>query len=254
VNPFSSTALAVPDAGRVSFGDLFRLVGLPSETERAAKQLSGSAEALTRSVTFVIDGLVVRAIESRTAEEFRKTSTEVFPQYFAAMHALGQLIRIIVPADALERLMSESLSELEADLRELGPSAFGSDLSARGSFTVWTLRKIKDLAQEFSEQRPSADGQTDADLTMKFVTYAVWTRFHVDCLARSMHGKKPIYPEVVPQITDGLRAAVDAYAWIRQAVELRSQPELESDLAPIPWDEEDELLLRDSMRRIGDPS
>ena len=207
-----------------------------------------------RIVIRVIDGLVVRAIESRTAEDFRKTSTEVFPQYFAAMQALGQLIRIVVPAPALERLMSESLSELEADFRDLGPSAFGSDLSSRGTFTVWTLRKIMDLAQEFGSQLPSTDSKADADLTMRFVTYAVWTRFHVDCLAKSMHGKKPIYPEVVPLITNGLRGAVDAYAWIRQAVELRAQQELEPNLAPIPWDQEDEALLEDSMRRIADPS
>jgi hypothetical protein len=47
-----------------------------------------------------------------------------------------------------------------------------------------------------------------------------------------------------------LRAAVDAYAWIRQAVDLRA-PVTEPQLSPVEWTPDDELLLNDSMRDLG---
>jgi len=239
--------------GHVSLGDMLKLVSLPSESERAANKVSGSrAEELIRIIALVIDDLVGRAAEKRSAEDFAQTRAEVFPQYFAAMRALGDLVRIVVPVHAMERLMSESLSELEADFRDLGPAAFGSDLSDRGLFTIWTLRKIKDLAQEIGTLSPTADHAADVDMAMNFASFAVWTRFHIDCLVRSMRTKKPIYPELVAPIIDGLRGAVDAYAWIRQSIDLRvTIPEPE--LAPIPWDDEDESLLSDSMRTLSDP-
>jgi hypothetical protein len=246
--PMGSIAIAMPaGVGRVSLSDVLRLVGLPSETERAAKKI-GSGEELIRIIVAVIDDLVLRAVEKRSAEEFRRAREEVFPQYFEAMRAFGSLIRIVVPQHAMDRLISESLSELEADFRDLGPAAFGSDMANRGTFTVWTLRKIKDLAEEIGNLGPPPGHKTDSEMAMKFAAYAVLSRFHVDCLVRSMRTGKPIYPEIREQIANGLRAAVDAYAWIRQAIDLRS-PAQEPEII-IPWEEEDDYLLADSMNSL----
>ena len=55
-----------------------------------------------------------------------------------------------------------------------------------------------------------------------------------------------IYPDAMDPIADGLRSAVDAYAWIRQGVDLR-MPAQEPIIEPIEYDEEDEELLRCSM-------
>jgi hypothetical protein len=64
-----------------------------------------------------------------------------------------------------------------------------------------------------------------------------------------MRANKPIYPEVIEPIRDGLRAAVDAYAAIRQWADLRN-PKQEPDLASMAWTEDDEVLLADSMRDL----
>ena len=50
-------------------------------------------------------------------------------------------------------------------------------------------------------------------------------RFHLDCLLASMKHQRPIYPEILAVISDGLRSGVDAYAWIRQCVDLRTGTE-----------------------------
>ena len=95
------------------------------------------------------------------------------------------------------------------DFREFGSSTFGSDLTERGLFTVWTLRKIYDLAKEISASPvPKEIAQEDAEKAGDLVRFALWNRFHLDCLTKSMRAKKPIYPEVVDPVRDGLRAAV----------------------------------------------
>ena len=207
--------------GGINFGELLKLVGLPSQRERAEKHLAETAEVV-RPIVSIIDGLIMRTIEKRSAQDFESARDEVFPQYFAAMRALGDLARIVVPKHTMDRVIAESFSGLEADFREFGLSAFGADIRDRGIFTVWTLRKINDLAQEIIPLDSSKDKDgNDAKIAMKFALYAIWTRFHVDCLVKSMRTKQPIYPEVLEPIRDGLRAVVDAYAWIRQAVDLR---------------------------------
>jgi len=241
-----SAAVALP---RVSLADMLKLIGLPSEVSETehTTEIMGRANDLVRTVVSVVDDLVSIAIEKRTADDFGSSRAEVFPQYFVAMRALGDLARIVLPKQTIERLSAEWFSGLEADFRELGAAAFGSDLTDRGIFTVWTLRKIHDLAQEIAVSPfPKENEVKDGELAMEFATKALWTRFHVDCLTKSMRGKRPIYPEVVEPIRDGLRAAVNTYACIRQWADLR-HPRPEPQLGPIEWTSDDELLLIDSM-------
>ena len=61
-----------------------------------------------------------------------------------------------------------------------------------------------------------------------------------------MHFDKAINPEVLTEICEGLRTAVNAYGLIRQGVDLRLTRE-EPVIAPYAWDEEDQELLASSM-------
>ena len=89
----------------------------------------------------------------------------------------------------------------------------------------------------------------NSEMAMTFASNAVWTRFHVDCLVKSIRTHSPVYPEVVEPIRDGLRAAVNAYAWIRQSLDSCASL-AEPQIALVPWDAEDEYLLADSMRDL----
>jgi hypothetical protein len=242
----SSVTMALPKA-RTNIGQLLKVVGLPTERERTAT-IAGQANDLVREVVVVIDGLIVTSIDQRTSADFTKTREEVFPQYVAAITALGSLARIILPKQTIERISLESFSQMEADFRDLGDSAFGTDLAERGLFTVWTLRKIYDLAREVeTSELPKEHAKEDADKARDFVRFALWNRFHVDCLIKSMRANKRIYPDVVERVRDGLRAAVNAYAHIRQWADIRN-PHPDVDPGSIEWTSEDEELLEDSMR------
>jgi len=222
---------------------LLELVALPSEQKHASKRLSASTNDLLHAVVGVIDQIVLRAMRERTAQGFDKTAREAFTSYFAAMVALGALIKITVPERDIDWLAAQSLTELESDFKNLGADKFGSELRDRGLFTVWTLRKIHDLRGELKNAELG-------DNAKQFAMHAVWARFHIDILVKSMKSDMAIFPDVVDRIADGLRAAVNAYAWLRQEVD-RISGISEPELKPIAWDDEDEILLSDSMENLG---
>jgi hypothetical protein len=215
----------------------------PGSPERLSRQLSVTAGDLVRSISSVLEDLVLCAIEKRTAEEFRAVREDVFPKYFEAMHALSSLASIVVPAHVLDRLSNEFFSETEAACREHARAAFGAELQEQLVFTVWTLRKTADLCRQITVvPLPEHLRDADKELSRGYARTAVWSRFHLDCLLQSMQLRRPVYPDVCELIIDGLRAAVNAYAWARRGLDLRS-PENDADPACVEWDDEDRQLL-----------
>ena len=65
------------------------------------------------------------------------------------------------------------------------------------------------------------------------------------CLIKSMDSGRSLYPGVLAEMIQGLRAAVNAYAWEKRGLALRVRPD-EPTIAPIEWDAEDEALLAES--------
>jgi hypothetical protein len=226
--------------------DLLTFVGVPSK--KSARELSVSAGELFQGIKRVLDNLLLRAIESRTAAEFEATRDAVFPDYYKTVAALSNLARVIVPAQVLDRLAVESFSELEADLREQGLARFGAVARDQAVFTVWTLRKTNRLISMIAAAGPVPEDQRTADkkFAVEFSLNSRYSQFHLDCLIASMHFDKAINPEVLTEICEGLRTAVNAYGLIRQGVDLRLTRE-EPVIAPYAWDEEDQELLASSM-------
>jgi hypothetical protein len=240
--------IALPEVPKPSLGELLKLIVLPfSRTKDDQREFADHTSEVVRGVVSVIDDLISNATESRTAEDFKRTLVQVFPQYFRAMRALNDTARIVIPKQTINRLSAEWFSELEHDFRNLGPSTFGLDLSERGLFTAWTLRKISDLAQEVSVRGAIEDTAADFQKGWDFAAKALWTRFHVDCLVKAMRDNKPIYPEVEEPIREGLRMAVNTYACIREWLDMRN-PQPEPEVGVIEWTDEDEEFLADSTR------
>lgn len=241
----NDVVMALPKP-KINVGQLLKVVGLPTEMERAEKTAAGHADFL-RGIVVVVDGLISTAIDQRTARSFVAVREEIFPQYVAAVMALGSLTRIVLSKQTVDRISLESFSEMEADFRELGESTVGPDFTERGLFTLWTVRKIYDLAKEIEATGfPKENAKADSEKAREFVRFGLWSRFHLDCVIKSMRTGKPIYPEVSGYLRDGLRAAVNAYAHIREWADLRT-PHQDIDPGPVEWTAEDQQWIDDSM-------
>jgi hypothetical protein len=214
-----------------------------SAEDSSKKQLAGGASELIQSIASILERLVLDVLDQRTAAGFIERRNVAFPKYFEAMHALSSLANITVPPQVMERLSSEFFCEMEADCRDHALAAFGADIRDQLMFTVWTLRKTTDLCRTIGSLPLHDDNKAqDSKIAQGYASMAVWARFHIDCLRKSMELKRPIYPEVSELVIDGLRAAVNSYAWARRGLELRS-PATDPDPSPVEWDEEDQQLL-----------
>jgi len=244
-----NAALSLQGVGTISIDELLTFVGVSSKNKTA--KLSGSANEVAKSVISVIDEMLLLVIEQRTAEDFISVRGRVIPDYLRAVHALSQIIDIVVPDSVMQQIVYESFSELEAELREQGLNRFGAEVRDQAMFTVWTLRKISDIVGTISKAGPISEElkAQDAECVAKFSMHTAWAQFHMNCLVHAIRTEKPIFPEVLSEIQDGLRAMVNAYAWIRRGVDLR-MPQTEPVLSAPDWDEEDRELLESSMRDI----
>jgi|SRR5471030_403694 hypothetical protein len=226
-------------------GEELAFIALPSKNP--VKQLSASTDELIRNIGGILEQMLVSAIERRTSADFVAFRDATFPSYAQVMLALGRLVNVIVPKEVLARIVSESFCEMEADFRDNGLLCFGAAIQAQGIFTVWTLRKIADLAQRIANT-PKLEGplqERDGDFCRMFAFHSLRARFHLDCLIIAMRRGLPVYPEVQDVVSDGLRSAVDAYGWIKQGADLRLKLE-EAVINPIELDDEDREFLNAS--------
>ena len=120
-------------------------------------------------------------------------------------------------------------------------------------FTVWTLRRISGLISKISLLGPVPASLKVEELTLAqhFGLTTTWSQFHLDCMLMSMRRNRPISLEVLPEIIDGLRAAVNAYGFARQGLGLRNPQQDLPMTASTSWDEEDQELLDSSMEEMS---
>jgi hypothetical protein len=241
----NNAALATPidliDSQSVS------LIGLPAE-KPAQRSLPGSADTLLRSIVETLNQMIAEVISKRTAEDLRKAELDVFPQYVSLVVAFARVASRAIDRNTIIRLNAESFCELEAEIRANGEACFGDGLTERATHTVWMLRKISDLLGmlQGSTTGGHVDQAKDAEFAGMFFLHAIRARFYVDCLVASMRTKQPLYRDVFPQVDDGLRSIVNAYAWIKQAVDLRL-PSVDAESVTPEWTEEDRELADASM-------
>jgi hypothetical protein len=231
--------------------DQDRLAFLALPAKRASEQVTGTANDLFIAIQKILNQILNEVCGQRTAEEFCAIRDLYFPQYMQVMKALGHLVQTVVPSNVIDRLCYESMSEMEASFREDGRAAFGQEMSDQALFTVWTLRKINDLVDGIraSKEPKKSLAEADAELRRMFVHHVLYSRFHLDCLNQSLRSGRILFPEVLDPISEGLRGLVNAYAYIRQASDLRSD-RVDEEAIHIDFDDEEKELVALSMKDL----
>lgn len=217
------------------------LAFLASRSRQPARQLSAPAVEVFKGIRESVDQWLLSSIEARTAAEYRRVFHEVFPKYAGITLTLSGFVAAVVPRDVVNRMARESVCEMEADFRDKGLMTFGAAVNQQAMFTVWTLRKISDVLIQIADAKPS-DAKADRECSQKFSINAIRAKFCLDCLLMALRCNRPIYPEVVEELTDGLRSMVNAYAWVRKGLELRVPEEAQLTAVPVMDDEDRDLL------------
>jgi hypothetical protein len=221
-----------------------------AESDSIQTNLVRSDEELIRKLVSVLENQLLAALEIRSISEFIKVRSETFPKYIRARRALWDTISNLASKSDLEEISKVSSLCLMEDLRKQRGVRFVDNLTDQAVFTLWTLEKVEALAKKTDEAGEPRDKDADLKLNSEYQICALWTSLHLDILVAAIKFKKTIREDVQAVICEGLRTAVNVYAILRQAFLLRTSQEKLSPSVVLPWDEEDEQLLAESMKDI----
>ena len=225
-----------------------------------ASRSKSSARTLSPNITDILNGcaeqirtLLCNVVETRTIAEYRQEFDRSFPKYLSLMLAMSHIANAVIPRESIESLSRESICEVEADFRaKEAAEAFGEAVRNQVLFTVWTLRKINDVVDQINAAKVEpSKRKVDRENCFKFTFCLFRGQLSLDCFNLALATHKPIYPEVVDQLIDGLRGMVNAYAHAREGLELRVPTEEPKCNVP-SMDDEDNALLGASLDNAGE--
>ena len=221
---------------------------LASRSKNSARAFSPTVSDVFNGCASQIRAILCTIIETRTRDEYRREFERSFSNYVSLALAMSHFATAVIPRQSIERLSRESICEMESDFRDRGLETFGEVVCNQALFTVWTLRKINDLVDQIvAAKLEDSKKKADADVCAEFNLHLFRAHFCLDCLNLALQMNKPVYPEVLEEVTDGLRSMVNAYAHARAGLELRV-PTKETTAAVPAMDDEDRALLDVSMR------
>ena len=212
--------------------------------------LKDSDERLIGNLVSVLDNQLLEILQTRTVVEFKQTREKIWPRYIRALRALSDTISNLVAEDQVAAISEACLATLAGDLQKQRGVRFANSLADQAVFTLWTMGKIRSLGKQILDSGDPRDRDLDSKLCADYHISSLWAQFHLDTTLAALKFGKDIPYEIQGTISDGLRASVNAYAIMKEALSLRvSQASLPE--GSLPWDEGDERLLSSSMRDIN---
>ncbi|MGA2216891.1 MAG: hypothetical protein ABSG51_02335 [Terracidiphilus sp.] len=206
-----------------------------------------------RELISVLDKQLLSVLESRSVLEFKEARAKMWPKYIRALRALSDTMSNLVSDEQMDAQAGRIFAELTADFEKQRGARFGGTLVDQAIFSLWTLGKIRSLGSRIcAVGRPDAKKRrADVELHSEFRACSLWSQFHLDCAIAAMKFRKNVPVDVQSEICDGLRALVNAYATMKEALSLRLTNLQGGPFSELPWDEEDDRLLAASMRDMN---
>ncbi len=222
----------------------FSPVGLMEQptVDRVENRLGATVRTLFELLNEVSDQIS----RCRNAEEFRAFREEAFPSYSQLLSSLGSISNAQVARKDLPGLIEASFSTLEREFSsQESRDYFGDEAFYEIQFCVSTFRSGVRWLPFLITHKPADELRPqDLELARNYQSSASWTYFHLCGLGIAFSKRQTIAPDVLQELLDGLRHAVMVYAYVRQALDLRSPVEESIEPLTITWDAEDEALAR----------
>ncbi|SRR5258706_6020607 len=220
---------------------VFNPVGLAEKptVDRLQARAASAAEDIFR----LLEDVSFQVANCPTATDFREYRTSVFPSYVDLMAALGSVVRAKLNPSDLPGLIEASFSEMEAAFSS--GSYFSDETRQEILFCVTTLKSAHRWLPHLLSNQPLDDEvrQENMKLARSFTSAATWANFHLVALRMAQGRDQNVVPEVQQELLDGLRHAVMAYSYVRQALDLRHVlDDRYAEEIVIPWDGDDQVL------------
>ena len=233
----------------VRLGEIVTFPG--SVSGSATKLLPQTADNIVRSVLTLLEYLVRPVIETDTAAAFQIAREEAFPKYAEAVEALASLTHLVAPEVVVDRWNQEFFRDFETNLKQCG-LALGEAIRDKATSSACLLNRLSDLVSQVDgiDSINTKQELVVAELIKPCIHQVVRTHFHIHCLVLSLQLQRPMRPEVLELVVDGLRSAVDAYGFAQRISDVLA-PFVTPDTGGVECDEEDTELLAEAMRGFG---
>ncbi len=224
-------------------------LGFTSFPEDAVSRKLGQNPAqILKGMRYELDSIANRLLISRTAELFKAEREKQWPNCFHLSQASAAVfMTMLQDVSGREELVMEALNALEQKFKTEGTTHLGAEASNEALFSIATIKKAFSLLPIVIHVPPPA-GKEDYEKkkTSECTSYLLWWQLHIDALRLCVQREYRISPEVLEELTEGLRAALTTYACLREAVEYRGLTGADarrySDLPDVDWDDEDRML------------
>lgn len=188
--------------------------------EQVPKNLLPALSSLCRKMQ---NSIFKSLIGASTKEEFSDVRRSHFGDYVKLSISMGGLLSSAIDPTLIESLNALGFDRAQELIRERGdvlPWLEGG--AEEAEFCVSTLQRAYSLLPDVLECQVSYELEgTDRNLASEFSRSALWAQMHLDTLMASLKNVWMPNETVLNEILVGMRSAVDAYAAVREAVDLR---------------------------------
>jgi hypothetical protein len=213
--------------------------------------LSETNSAVINALVTLLDQQLLLVLDASSVETFKERRRAIWPIYIRALRALVESAKVIFKQAEIEAMASVVYARLTTRLEEQREVLFGDKLIDQSLFTLWTIERFPSLLSKLSDAPLPKNGAKDRELGIDSFTHTLWAQFHMDAVLAAIKYGKSLSAEIQDELCEGLRAIVNAYVKMKEAIRLR-RPRVAQDVVPdLPWDEEDDRLLASSMRDLN---
>lgn len=214
-----------------------------------AKVLRRGLAAIVLAALRESDALIKPLLGAKSKKDFAERRTKIFQDYINVSYVIANSFSG-AGAEKREVATKGAFECVKEILTTKGTPRLGVDRTREAIFCLDTLRRAFRLVDQVHTRGVSVSEERkeqDRTLSRSFNLHALWAKLHLDCvrLIVTKSSNAGVEPEILDTIMDGARAAVMAYSFVRQGLELRRAEEL---LLPEsgPLDTEDKDLLEES--------
>ena len=211
---------------------------------------------LIRRLIEAIDKPLLAALSCRTRDEFVEAREKVWSNYFRALRSFGDTVARVVDSKQVELAGLKASQAITEDLARFRGLLFSEELAQQFEFSAWLVSRIQAAGHKIAKLGEAVDKEADIQLSSDFSLASAWGQFHYDCVLASMKFERPIDEGIQESIRDRLRAWVNAAAIVEEALALRTGDHVggEVEFIDAPWDDEDDDLLKESMKDMENPA
>jgi hypothetical protein len=198
-----------------------------------------------------INVILSKLVMCKTQQEFIELRKNSFPDYVNLSHIIANSFAMTADHSIRRSATTQAIDMLEQMFRAEALSRFGPEVGHEALFCLTVLRRAYRLLDEVLSRGPVAAEKIEHDrkLSSRFNISAQWAQMHLGCLVMLfLEGRETLAQEVLTEIMRGLRVAVLAYAYVREALELRTVQA--PYLSDTEQDDEDRELLNDQFDEI----